>query len=394
MCKVLESIIRESIVEHITSNNLISNTQHGFLPKRSCVTQLLTSMEYWTDEIQKGNPVDVLYVDFKKAFDKVPHKRLLTKLKAYGIIGKLLNWIYSFLVGRKQRVTINSFKSTWVDVVSGVPQGSVLEPTFFLIYINDLPHVLLSPYLLFADDTKIYSHIRSEDDIMSTTSQQDIDELLKWSEMWQMPFNISKCKCLHMGRSNPNHVYSMGGRDIEQTVEERDLGVLIDNQLKFHDHSSMAAGKARRLLGLISKCFINLTPLTFSCLYNTIVRPILEYGNVVWGPNYKLDEDLVEKVQRKAIKLVPSIRHLPYKERLWCLGLPSLKHRRLRGDMIMTYNILHGYLDIDESIFFVRSWNSTEAILSNCLNLLPSERCVSNFNLDVLSQTGMLHHLT
>ena len=87
MCKVLESIIRESIIEHMTSNNLISNTQHGFLPKRSCVIQLLTSMEYWTDEIQKGNPVDVLYVDFKKAFDKVPHKRLLTKLKAYEITG-------------------------------------------------------------------------------------------------------------------------------------------------------------------------------------------------------------------------------------------------------------------------------------------------------------------
>ena len=112
----------------------------------------------------------------------------------------------------------------------------------------------------------------------------------------------------------------------------------------------MAAGKARKLLKLISKCFINLTPLTFSCLYKTIVRPILEYGNVVWGPNYKLDEDLVEKVQRKATKLVPSIRHLPYKERLWCLGLPSLKYQRLCGDMIMTYNILHGYLDIDESI--------------------------------------------
>ena len=187
-------------------------------------------------------------------------------MKAYGITGKLLN---SFLVGRKQRVIINAFKSTWVNVVSGVPQDSVLVPIFFLIYINDLPHVLSNPCLLFADDshdTKIYSHIRSEDDICQL--QQDIDKLLKWSEMWQMPFNISKCKCLHTGRSIPNHVYSMGGCDIEQTVEERDLGILIDNQLKFHDHPSTAAGRARTPLGLISKCFINLTPLTFSWLFN------------------------------------------------------------------------------------------------------------------------------
>ena len=178
--------------------------------------------------------------------------------------------------------------------------------------------------------------------------------------------------------------------DIEQTVEERDLGVLIDNQLKFHDHSSMAAGKARRLLGLISKCFINLTPLTFSCLYNTIVRPILEYGNIAcMGPNYKLDEDLVEKVQRKATKLVPSIRHLPYKERLWCLRLPSLQYRRLHGDMMMTYNILHGYLDIDESIFFVRSWNSTRghpfklfkpAAIREVRQKFYSKRVITNWN--------------
>jgi len=166
-------------------------------------------------------------------------------------IGKL---IQSFLKGRKQRVTINGFKST-TDVVSGVPQGSVLGPIFFLIYINDLPCMLFNPYLLFADDIKIYNHNKSEDDVCKL--QQDIFKLEKWSEMWQMPFNFSKCKSLHMGRTDPNHVYSMVGCNIEQTNEERDLGVLINNQLKFHNHLSTAISKARRLLGLISKSFIN-----------------------------------------------------------------------------------------------------------------------------------------
>ena len=133
--------------------------QHSFLPKRSCVSQLLTSIEYWTDEIQKGNPVD----DFKKTFNKVPHERLLIKLKAYGITSKLLNWINSFLKGRKQRVTINSFKSTWTDVVMTYPKC-----------------YLIPVYYLQMHDTKIYSHIRNEDDIYQL--QQDIDKLLRWSE--------------------------------------------------------------------------------------------------------------------------------------------------------------------------------------------------------------------
>ena len=150
------------IIECMTYNNLISNTQHGFW---SCMTQFLTSMEYWTDEIQKGNPVDVLYVNFKLSITQLKFLTRdfwLLKLKAYGITGKLDTFIPH--IGRKQRVTINNFKSTWVDVVSGVPQGSVLGLIFFLMtYLMCYP---IPAYLLLADDTKIYSHIRSEDDII------------------------------------------------------------------------------------------------------------------------------------------------------------------------------------------------------------------------------------
>ena len=123
------------------------------------------------------------------------------------------------------------------------------------------------------------SHIRSEDDIYQL--QQDIDKLLRWSEKWQIPFNISKCKSLHIGRTNPNHVYSMAGCITEQVVEERDLRILIDKQLKFHDHLSMVIGKAKRLLGLINESFINLSPLTFPHLYKSIVRLCLEYGSII-----------------------------------------------------------------------------------------------------------------
>jgi len=241
--------------------------------------------------------------------------------------------------------------------MSGVPQGSVLGPIFFFMYINDLPSVLSNPCLLFADDTKVYSGVKSDDDIKRL--QKDIDNLEKWSEVWQMPFNISKCKSLHLGYSNTNHIYSMGGNCIEQTREEKNLGVVIDNQLKFHSHVSAVTSKARRLLGLINKSFINLNLQTLPYLYKAIVRPTLEYGNVIWGPFYKGDENLIEQVQRKATRLDRSVCHLSYEERLKYFNLPSLKYRRYRGDMITTYNIIHGNLHLDQSLFFTRSWTNT-----------------------------------
>jgi len=181
VCKVFESIVTEDIIKHLISNNLLSDSQHDFLPKRSCPTQLLVAMEYWTNKIQQGKLVDVLYFDSKKAFDKVPNEKLLIKLKAYGITGKLLDWIRSFLQGRKQRVTLDGAKSLWTDVLSGVPQGSVLGPILLCHIINDLPQVLNNPYLLFADDTKEYSSVVDDEDICRM--QQDIDNLILFKKV-------------------------------------------------------------------------------------------------------------------------------------------------------------------------------------------------------------------
>ena len=312
--KLLESLIRDLLMNHFMTNHLFADEQHGFLPGRSCTTQLLVAIEKWSKALDQGLPVDVIYLDFKKAFDSVPHQRLLIKLKAYGITGNLFAWIESFLKDRNQRVLMNGVNSSWTQVKSGIPQGSVLGPLLFSIFVNDLPTILHSDCLLFADDCKLFNPVVDDDSIDKL--QNDLNTLQSWSLLWQLPFNISKCRVLHLGRANPNHIYFMNSKALQNVNEEKDLGVIIDNQLKFHRHVSSVSSKAHQLLALIRQSFIYLDTETFPHLYKSIVRPTLEYGNLIWGPFYLLDQQQIERVQRKATRLIKEISHLQYEERL------------------------------------------------------------------------------
>ena len=165
VCKVFESMLRDSIVGHLKENKLIRDSQHGYMKNRSCLTNLLQFLETVTDYIDKGYPIDVIYLDFQNAFDKVPHRRLMHKLTALGIGGKVWNWIRDWLLGREQRVVLLGSTSTWSPVKSRVPQGSVLGPVLFLIYINDIDDVVSSNILKFADETKLYRAVTNQDDI-------------------------------------------------------------------------------------------------------------------------------------------------------------------------------------------------------------------------------------
>ena len=298
-CKIFESLIRDAVMTYLLTDGLLAKEQwHGFMPRRSCVTQLLTAMEDWTKSLQDGVPIDVVYLDFSKAFDSVPHIRLLVKLQAHGIKGKLLNWIQSFLTNRKQRVIINGSQSDESAVISGVPQGSVLGPLLFLIYVSDIPGAISSSSLLFADDTKLYQPISDYRSFQQL--QADIVILGHWSKLWQLNFNTKKSFILHLGKSNPCHAYHIGDDLLQPVKEHKDLaiGVLMDVNLKFHGHVSTVASKANQMLGLIRKSFTNLNSKILPLLYKTLVRPHLEYTNVVWGPIYISDLNIIESVQR------------------------------------------------------------------------------------------------
>lgn len=179
LCKVLESILRESIFEHMSQNGLITDCQHGFMKGRSCVTQLLEIMDMWTRVLDQSGNIDVVYLDFRKAFDTVPHERLMKKIEGYGIRGNVLGWLRAFLTDREQRVIVNGEMSDWAPVTSGIPQGSVLGPVMFILYINDMPDVVHSLIRMFADDTKIFREIACKNDCMKL--QKDLDTLVEWS---------------------------------------------------------------------------------------------------------------------------------------------------------------------------------------------------------------------
>ena len=350
ICKTLESLVRDELVKHMLQHELFAKNQHGFIPKRDCMTNLLSCIETSTRIIEEGESIDLIYTDFSKAFDSVPHQRLLQKIANIGIDGKVHKWVKSFLSGRKHRVSVEGELSCWANVKSGIPQGSVLGPILFVIFINDMPNTIRSFCQLFADDAKIFRNIKSPSD--SDCLQEDIDKLTEWSIRWQLPFNESKCKSMHIGYKNEWRKYKMNDHLLEQVTEEKDLGVIIDNELKFHKHTAATIKKANSILGLIKKSFVSLDKYSLPLLYKSLIRPHLEYGNVIWGPHYKEDQKAVEKVQRRATKLITIIKYLPYEQRLQHLNLPSLMHRRRRGDMIQVYKMITGKVDIDMCMFF------------------------------------------
>ena len=364
VCKVMEKIVCSTILAFLTANQLITQQQHGFVRGRSCQTNILLCLEKWTELVDSGKNVDVAYFDYAKAFDKVSHRLLLVKLKAYGIDGKLLAWLSAYLDDRRQRVVVGNAKSPWLPVVSGTTQGTVLGFLLFLLFINDLPSKCSpedeSLVKLLADDTKTFQEI-SEDERQQVADrdmlQGRVDRIARWAVDWKMEINAAKSKVMHMGRHNPRLPYFVNGSEIAAVSVEKDIGFWIREDLSTTTHIQKARGKALAEIGRIRRNFSYIDKRAFCTLYNQRIRPHLDYGMTACPPGTVAEQKLLEAVQSKATALVYGLKHKSSQERRKVLGLMTLDQRRERGDLIEVYKILKGHTKIDPALF----WEVREA---------------------------------
>ena len=280
-CRVMERIINVQLINYLLSNSLITKHQHGFLLKHSTCSNLLETVNDWTLALDNRLNTDVIYIDFQKAFDSVSHPKLLSKLTSYNIRGDLFAWITAFLDHRSQQVKISNYLSNSIFITSGVPQGSVLGPTLFLLYINDLTDGFANlncAIKLYADDAKLYCSYKLGD--YSATLVKALEHLTEWARIWQIRIANSKCCAHRISSATPTSDvfhYVINDFELQWSVCTRDLGVYIDNGLKFVQHISKIVHLAHTRSGLIFKSFFTRDPAILVKAFCTYVRPILEY---------------------------------------------------------------------------------------------------------------------
>ena len=332
--KIFERVLRKSLVSHMENNNLLSSKQHGFRKKRSCLTQLIDHVDSILKTLNGGHEVDTIYLDYAKAFDKVDHQILLRKLKKYGVDGCALKWIEQFLLNRLQTVVVEGQKSSFQLVISGVPQGTVLGPILFILYINDELFVLLAADgKIFADDTKLVCKII--DIISHLMLQEDLNNVIMWSMKNNMELNGKKFEVLNYTLNKSENLRKLpfsaqylqyqlsDGTIIQPSETVRDLGVLLSNDCSWSPHVNQMLISARKVSAWVFSVFRTRSVEPMLQLYKTMVRSKLEYCCPVWDPSKIQDIEAIEKIQRNFTRRLSNCKNLNYWDRLKNLKLMS-----------------------------------------------------------------------
>ena len=303
-CKTLEHILVHHILKHLEKYNILTSLQHGFRSGHSCESQLILTMDDIMKQVDGKKQIDMVILDFSKAFDTVPHHKLLYKLDNYGIRGEILSWISAFLLNREQRVIVEGESSSSCRVESGVPQGTVLGPLLFLLHINDLPRSVKSQVRLFADDCLLYRAITSFQDHLSL--QKDLDSLKQWADDWGMRFNETKCylMSIHRSKTPSTYNYILNDHILKQVSNNPYLGVQISDDLKWSTHINKVCSRASSILGFIKRNLRHSSKNFKEQAYISLVRSILDYASSVWDPHLQKDIDRLEGVQRRGARFV------------------------------------------------------------------------------------------
>ena len=339
LIKLFEKILRAKIVIYIEDNNILTSKQHGFRPHRSCLTQLLVHIDNILYIVGNDSNADVIYLDFAKAFDKVDHKILLHKLQNIGIQGKIYNWIKNFLKDRKQKVIVDGEASEPETVKSGVPQGTVLGPILFLLFINDITEAIKYANIqLFADDAKISLEIKNTEDHRKL--QSDVESAIMWSLLNNMELNKDKFKLIQYGSNQElKQDYTISTENtLKKSTELKDLGVTVSEDLAWQKHITRITNEGKKFTAWILRSFQTRNKMILH-LFKIFVISKLEYAAPLWMPYLKKDIEKVESLQRTFTSKINGLEDKNYHERLMSLNLYSLQRRRERFCMITMWKI-------------------------------------------------------
>ena len=350
--KVLEKVVYDQLYRHVSP--ALCSEQHGFIPQKSCVSNLAVYLCSAWEAMREGYQTDAIYTDFSAAFQSVNHALLAHKLeKSFHLRDRALQWFVSYLSGRRQRVIVNGKTSYWTAVTSGVPEGSLLAPLAFALYINDLPQNLTSECLLYADDQKLFRKIKTPSD--AQLLQKDLGRLQEWCNTWGLCLNPEKCKAFTMTlrRKPVQTTYKIGGIALESVSSIRDLGITLDTKLTFSDHVNQTVRQANRALGLLIRSFqtgsrrAKFDTKSLLTAYYANVRSVLEYGTVVWAGAAKSHSVRVDRVQHKFLLWLNNhssspCQSLSYPDLTHHFGVPLLSARRIQHDLLFLKGLFTG----------------------------------------------------